>query len=151
MNTDIHAINQSLYHIVPLTLVRLLLRRSVKFEPPFGPGAKMKRGHPTPEFKKKNMSKSKKLGKIQCFIPMIFQIPAKRCWGHSFTACSTVLPAESKMALVEFSINIFSPIPLGHENNNRLVSPCMDYYYIWNINTYKNKTTPKMMITSKAR
>ena len=43
---DLRAIKQILYDMGPLTFVRWLLQRGVKFEPPFGPASKLKRVPP---------------------------------------------------------------------------------------------------------
>ena len=53
---DLRAMKRNLYDMGHLTLVRWLLQRAFKFEPPFRPGSKLKRVPPTPHPKiKKSM------------------------------------------------------------------------------------------------
>ena len=49
---DLRAMNQILYDMGLLALVRCLLQRTFKFEPPFGLGSELKRVPPTQRLKK---------------------------------------------------------------------------------------------------
>ena len=49
---DLRAMNRILYDMGLLALVRCLLQRTFKFEPPFGLGSELKRVHPTQTLKK---------------------------------------------------------------------------------------------------
>ena len=61
-----------LYDMGPLTLVRWLLQRALKFGPPFGPRSKMKRvPPPSKNWKKNKCVLDWLLGKIQCFKTML--------------------------------------------------------------------------------
>ena len=61
-----------LYDMGPLTLVRWLLQRALKFEPPFGPRSKLKRVPPTKKMGKNKCALKWLLCKIQCFKPIFF-------------------------------------------------------------------------------
>ena len=50
---DLRSMKQILYDMGLLTLVRWLLQRAFKFEPPFGPRSKLKRVPPHPKIEKK--------------------------------------------------------------------------------------------------
>ena len=53
---DLRVMKQILYDMGPLTLVRRLLQRGLKFESPFGPRSKLKRVPPTQKLKKISVS-----------------------------------------------------------------------------------------------
>ena len=53
---DLRVMKRILYDMGPLTLVRWLLQRGLKFEPPFGPRSKPKRVPPTQKLKKISVS-----------------------------------------------------------------------------------------------
>ena len=53
---DLRVMKRILYDMGPLTLVRWLLQRGLKFEPPFGPRSRLKRVPPTQKSKKISVS-----------------------------------------------------------------------------------------------
>ena len=54
---DLRVMKRILYDMGPLTLVRWLLQRALKFGPPFGPRSKLKRVPPPKNFKNNIVSK----------------------------------------------------------------------------------------------
>ena len=68
---DLRVMKGILYDMGPLTLVRWLLQRALKFGPPFGPRSKLRRVPPHPEIEKNKCVLNWLLGKIQCFKPLV--------------------------------------------------------------------------------
>ena len=66
----LRAMKRILYDMGVLTLVRWLLQRIFKFEPPFGPGSKLKRVPPHQKIEKNNCVLKELLCKFQCLKPM---------------------------------------------------------------------------------
>ena len=55
MKNDLSVMKLILYDMGLLTLVRWLLQRAFRFEPPFGPGSELKNVPPTQKLKKKKV------------------------------------------------------------------------------------------------